>query len=179
MVKQQYYCDYGKISSRNGVVYLHCTKINDACGFQRFCTNDQCIKHTNNFVNCKYRKGIDDMGKKKNRKSDKPIQENALTKKISEPIKLESQGDDMRTTKRMKVILVHPNYFIVDNGGYAKRIQGKTDLKAGDWYIMDIEPEAKKEVEEVKEIIKEEKIEEVVEQVEEIPLVEVEMIEEE
>lgn len=176
MVKQQYYCDYGHISSRNGVVYLHCTKINGACGFQRYCTNDQCIKHTNNFIDCKYRKGIDDMGKKKNRKNDKPIQNDVITKTIKEPINVESQGDDMRTTKRMKVILVHPNYFIVDNGGHAKRIQGKTDLKAGDWYIMDIEPEAKKEV---KEIIKEEKIEEVIEQVEEIPLVEVEMIEEE
>lgn len=185
MVKKQYYCDYGQISSRNSVVYLHCTKINEACGFQRFCPTDQCIKHTNNFVNCKHRKGIDDMSKKKNyRKNEKTIQVNTLTKKEIQHPELGRQGDVMKTTKRMKVILVHPNYFIVDNNGQAKRIQGKTDLKAGDWYVVEIEPEVKQEVEKIEEVIKEEKIEiekveEVVEQIEEIPVVEVEMIEEE
>lgn len=168
MSKKQYYCDYGTISSRNGVVYLHCSYINDSCMYQRYCTNDQCIKHTNNFVNCKYRKGIDDMAKKKNSRYKENVKTvNSIVTVANESNK-ESIGEDidMRTTKRVKVILVTPDYFIVDNGGRTQRIQGKTELKAGDWYILNLAPEKKIEIVENKiEEKNEEKIEETQEEI--------------
>ena len=128
-----------------GVVYLLCTKTGNACGFQRYCTNDQCIKHTNNFVNCALRKGVDTQMSKKNK--NKTITEATVTTKS-----IENVGEGMRTTKKCKVILVTPNYFIIDNDGFAQRIQGKTDLKKGDWYTLELIPKEK-------EVVIEEKVE--------------------
>ena len=148
MAKKQYYCDYGKIDSRNGVVYLLCTKSGKACGYQRYCTNDQCIKHTNNFVDCGLRKEVDARMRRKNRHKNRTVGTQVTVNKNV----IENVGEDMRTTKRCKVILVTPDYFLVDNGGYAKRVQGKTDLKKGDWYVLELAPEKK-------EVVIEEKVE--------------------
>ena len=154
MAKKQYYCGYGKIDSRNGVVYLLCTKTGNACKYQRYCTTDQCIKHTNNFVECPLKKGVDTQVSRNRRERNKRkavVPQVATIEKV-----IENVGDDMRTTKRCKVILVTPDYFIIDTGDYTKRIQGKTDLQKGDWYILDIAPKEK-------EVIIEEKVEENVE----------------
>ena len=166
MAKKQYYCDYGRLDSRNGVVYLFCTKSGKACGYQRYCTNDQCIKHTNNFVDCGLRKEVDTHMSRKNRHKNRTVSTQVTVNKNV----IENVGEDMRTTKRCKVILVTPDYFIIDNGGYTKRVQGKTDLQKGDWYLLELAPEEK-------EIIVEEKVEETPVKVEEI-IVEEEKIEE-
>lgn len=155
MSKKQYYCDYGIISSRNGVVCLLCTKSGNACNYQRYCTNDQCIKHTNDFVKCALRKGEETQVAKKNnkRKTTTQVTVNTISKNINRNI-IQDVGEDMRASKRCKVILVADHYFIVDNSGYALRIQGKTNLKRGDWYILNNNVE--KEKQEVQELTEEE-----------------------
>lgn len=148
MSKKQYYCDYGIISSRNGVVCLLCTKSGNACSYQRYCTNDQCIKHTNDFVKCALWKGEDTQMARKNNKRKTTTQVTVNTVKNTNENITQDVGEDMRASKRCKVILVADHYFIVDNSGYALRIQGKTDLKRGDWYILNNITEEKQKVQE-------------------------------
>jgi hypothetical protein len=49
------YCIFA-ILKKEGFEHLECTIDNQYCAFQRRCVTEQCIKHTNNFVDCPSRK---------------------------------------------------------------------------------------------------------------------------
>ena len=42
---------------RQGIsIYLLCSKSNQPCAFQRYCTSDNCMKMTQGYVNCNMNK---------------------------------------------------------------------------------------------------------------------------
>ena len=118
-------CEYGVYQTKGIHHILKCNLINDNCTFIRWCGENQCIKNTDSYLNCKVRRKEmsnkldknDDIGINKDNEVIDDIKklEND-DKKIIIPIKLKEEI--------CKIIWIKSNKFAVSFNDYGITIDG-------------------------------------------------------
>lgn len=115
------YCKFAK-REMSPNEHLKCTLTNEYCAFQRWCLNKNQIVHTDSFMECKARR-------------DNMSNRSIIFDKEEEKQPLYEPKNKMKNTPtgKYKVVLVSPKYIIIDYNGNNKQVNGKFNVKIGDY----------------------------------------------
>ena len=115
------YCDYAILKTTPNE-HLECTVTQSNCAFQRWCTSQGCIKHTDNFTKCVAR-----------RKNVEELKEKMVKSADSSP----KAKKETSTKKKYLVVLTCPKYTIyVGEDDNNVEIRGNYNVKIGDYITI-------------------------------------------
>jgi hypothetical protein len=114
--------------------HLVCNMLGIRCGFQRYCSRDCCVKHTDGARNCRIRS--DNVAKKKIKEAEETVEENVLIEEVESDIEelVVPKNPKPKTKQKYLVVLVGRRFYIYrDGNGNLVQVDGNHNVKKGDY----------------------------------------------